>query len=100
MGPRALPGRYRVRLEADGTKLEQELVIEKDPRVAVTDAELAEQFDLHMRIRDKLSEVHQAINDIREARERGHGDGRLATLEGRLIQRRRGATGRWAATRR
>ena len=85
-GPRAIPGRYRVRLEVDGTKLEQALVIEIDPRVAATDAELAEQFDLHLRIRDKLSAVHQAINDIREARERSRGDARLATLEGKLIQ--------------
>ena len=86
VGPRAVPGTYRVRLEADGTKLEQDLVIEKDPRVSASDRDLTEQFKLHLRIRDKLSEVHKAINDIRSAREGGKIPARLTALEGRLMQ--------------
>jgi hypothetical protein len=39
-----------------------------DPRVPVTDAHLREQFDLLMRIRDKISEAHDAINTIRTVR--------------------------------
>ena len=86
LGPRAVAGRYRVRLDADGTKLEQDLVIEKDPRVISTDRDLGEQFKLHLQIRDKLSEVHDAINDIRAAREAGKIRARLTSLEGLLMQ--------------
>jgi hypothetical protein len=86
VGPRAVPGTYRVRLEADGAKLEQDLVIERDPRASATDRDLGEQFKLHLRIRDKLSEVNDAINDIRVAREAGKISARLTSLEGKLMQ--------------
>src|SRR5258706_14104476 len=86
VGPRAVPGPYRVRLEADGEKKEQDLVIERAPRASATDRDLGEQFKLHLRIRDKLSEVNEAINDIRVAREAGRIPARLTTLEGKLMQ--------------
>ena len=86
VGPRALPGRYIVRLAVDGTKIERPLVIEKDARVAATQRDLAEQFKLHLAIRDKLTEVHEAINEIRAAREKGKIAARLDALEGELMQ--------------
>jgi photosystem II stability/assembly factor-like uncharacterized protein len=45
-GPLAPPGRYVVRLEADGRSLERPLVLRRDPRVAATDADLVEQASL------------------------------------------------------
>ena len=67
--------------------MEQALVIRKDPRVAATDEDLAAQFDLHAAVRDKLSEVHDAIADIRAYRERtGATNARLASIEGKLTQ--------------
>ena len=87
VGPRALPGRYRVRLEVDGKRHDRDLVIEKDPRVGATAKDLALQFKLHLAIRDKLSEVHDTINGIRAAREGGRElAGRLTELEGELMQ--------------
>jgi hypothetical protein len=86
VGPRAVPGRYRIRLEVDGKKQERDLLIVKDPRVRATGRDLAAQFALHLAIRNKLSEVHGAINDIRAAREAGRGAPRLDALEGELMQ--------------
>src|SRR5205814_8446704 len=86
-GPRARPGSYRVRLEVDGERQEQPLVIRNDPRVTASDEDLAAQFDLHAAVRDKLSEVHDAIADIRTHREgAGSTDARLAAIEGKLTQ--------------
>ena len=66
-GPPAPPGNYQVRLTADGVSQTQSFVIKKDPRlVNVTDADLAEQFSLAMKVRDKTSEANEMVILIRE----------------------------------
>src|SRR5207244_1876207 len=67
-GPVSAPGQYRVRLEVGGERHEAAFEIRKDPRVSATQADLDAQFALRMRIRDKLTEVHEAINGIRALR--------------------------------
>jgi photosystem II stability/assembly factor-like uncharacterized protein len=67
-GPVAAPGQYRVRLDVGGERHEAAFEIRKDPRVSATQADLDAQFTLRMRIRDKLTEVHEAINAIRALR--------------------------------
>ncbi len=69
VGPVAVPGMYQVHLYA-GNKLigRQEFEILKDPRIKTTDAEFKEQFDLAMKINQKLSETHKGINKIRSIR--------------------------------
>jgi photosystem II stability/assembly factor-like uncharacterized protein len=67
-GPIASPGHYRVRLEAGGERREAAFEISKDPRVSATQADFDAQFALRLRIRDKLSEVHEAINSMRALR--------------------------------
>ena len=67
-GPVAPPGRYRLILSADGTEQTREFQIVKDPRVAAGQADFDSQFDLHMSIRDKLSETHDTINKLRSIR--------------------------------
>jgi hypothetical protein len=67
-GPQVLPGRYQVRLTVGGETLTEALEVRMDPRVAVTPRDLQEQFDLLMRVRDKISETHDAINTIRTVR--------------------------------
>ena len=67
-GPMALPGKYKVRLTVDGEAQEQEFEILSDPRSKSSPAELQAQFDLLMQIRDKLTETHETIVDIREVR--------------------------------
>jgi hypothetical protein len=67
-GPRIVPGRYQVRLTADGKTYTETFEVRKDPRLSTTDADFARQLDLQLKIRDKLSETHNAIISIREAR--------------------------------
>jgi hypothetical protein len=67
-GPRIVPGRYQVRLTADGKTYTETFEVRKDPRLPTTDADFAKQLDLQLKIRDKLTETHNAIISIREAR--------------------------------
>jgi photosystem II stability/assembly factor-like uncharacterized protein len=68
-GPAALPGSYEVRLTVDGVAQTQPLRIRKHPLRALSDADLKEQFDLGMRIRDKASEANQAVIQIRSLKQ-------------------------------
>ena len=92
-GPISPPGQYRVRLEVGGERHEAAFEIRKDPRVSATQADFDAQFALRMRIRDKLTEVHEAINAIRalrtqiegwEKRAEGTGGARLRRAAGAL----------------
>ncbi|MBM3725578.1 MAG: glycosyl hydrolase [Acidobacteria bacterium] len=67
-GPKISPGRYTVRLSAAGATLSQPFEVRKDPRIATTQAEFDSQFELAIQIRDKLTETHQAIIEIRDIR--------------------------------
>ena len=62
------PGTYQVKLTVDGKSLTQNFEIKADPRVSTTPADYAKQLELWLRIRDKLSETHNAIIQIREVR--------------------------------
>jgi hypothetical protein len=64
-GPMALPGTYQVKLTVDGDTKTQPLVIKKHPLRNTADADLEEQFNLGIAIRDKVSEANQAVIDIR-----------------------------------
>ena len=48
--------------------LTQPFEIHKDPRIKTTPQEFKEQFDLLIKIRDKVSEAHEAVNRIRDIR--------------------------------
>ena len=67
-GPLALPGTYQVRLTINGKVMTASLEVKKDPRVQATPADFAKQFELLVKIRDKLTETHNAITRIREVR--------------------------------
>jgi photosystem II stability/assembly factor-like uncharacterized protein len=68
-GPQAVPGNYEVRLTVLGKTYTAPLEIQADPRLKVTQADLQKQFDLLIKIRDKLTETDDAINQIRDARD-------------------------------
>ncbi|MBI3330004.1 MAG: glycosyl hydrolase [Nitrospinae bacterium] len=68
-GPAAPPGRYQVQLTVGGQTYAEPFEIRKDPRVSASQADLEAQFALLIRIRDKLSETHDAINRIRNLRQ-------------------------------
>jgi photosystem II stability/assembly factor-like uncharacterized protein len=67
-GPKAVPGTYQVRLSVGSLSETRSFEILKDPRTAATQKELEEQFELSIRIRDRLSETHGAVRSIRDVR--------------------------------
>ena len=67
-GPKMMPGTYQVKLTVDGKPLTQNFEIKADPRVSTTTADYGKQLELGLRIRDKLTEIHNAIIQIREVR--------------------------------
>jgi photosystem II stability/assembly factor-like uncharacterized protein len=67
-GPRAVPGAYQVKLTVDGKTLTESFELKKDPRLETTPADFAKQFELLIKIRDKLTETHDAITQIRDVR--------------------------------
>jgi len=67
-GPDAVPGTYQVKLTMGTDSVIQSFEILKDPRSTASLEELQAQFDFLIDIRDKLSETHQVIIDIRDVR--------------------------------
>lgn len=67
-GPLALPGEYQVRLTVDGKSQTQPLKIVPDPRLKVTAQDLQKQFDLMQQILGKVTQVHDAVRQIRDVR--------------------------------
>ncbi|HEY6120877.1 MAG TPA: hypothetical protein VIV66_13030, partial [Pyrinomonadaceae bacterium] len=67
-GPRVVPGRYQVKLTVDGKSLTQTFEVKPDPRLSIAPADYAKQLDLGLKIRDKVSETHNAIIQIRDIR--------------------------------
>ena len=68
-GPAAPPGKFKVRLTVDGKEQIQPLVVKRNPAFDdVSDADLRAQFNLAIKIRDKVSEANQAIIDIRNVK--------------------------------
>jgi hypothetical protein len=66
-GPVAVPGRYQVRLSAGGVTQTQDFAVKLDPRLQgkVTVAQLQEQFDLTLKIRDRVSDANEAVIRVR-----------------------------------
>jgi photosystem II stability/assembly factor-like uncharacterized protein len=68
-GPRVTPGSsYHVRLTVDGQTLSETFEVRPDPRLSTTEADYAKQLDLSLKIRDKLTETHNAIIQIRDVK--------------------------------
>ncbi len=67
-GPVALPGNYQARLTVNGKPQTASLEIKPDPRLKVTQQDLEKQFDLLIKIRDRVTQAHDTINQIRDIR--------------------------------
>ena len=66
-GPKVVPGNYKIRLIVGKNVVQEETAeIKKDPRNEASDADLKAQFDLLLKIHNKLEENHKAINQMRE----------------------------------
>ncbi|HVO82227.1 MAG TPA: hypothetical protein VMT28_15940 [Terriglobales bacterium] len=68
LGPLAVPGKYQVRLTVDGKSQTAPLELKLDPRLNVAQADLQKQFDLRLQLRDQLSRVYDAVNQIQDVR--------------------------------
>jgi photosystem II stability/assembly factor-like uncharacterized protein len=81
-GPAAVPGRYLAKLTVGSYTAMQPFTIVEDPRITadgVTTANLQEQFDQNIKVRDLVSEVNKSVSRIRVARTKLTGD-KLAKL--------------------
>ncbi|HEV8168733.1 MAG TPA: hypothetical protein VGP59_05275, partial [Pyrinomonadaceae bacterium] len=81
------PGQYQVRLKTGSVTLTQPIAVLIDPRVAaegVTVADLQEQFEHNMRMRELVSGVNQLATRVREA-QKSRNDARLNSLAAKLL---------------
>jgi hypothetical protein len=67
-GPRVVPGRYQVKLTVDGNTMTESFEVKADPRLGISAADFAKQLELGLKIRDKVTETHNAIIQIRDVR--------------------------------
>ncbi len=77
-----------MRLKTGSVTLTQPLTVLIDPRVAadgVTVADLREQFEHNMRMRELVTGVNQLVTRIREAQNKSRNDTRLNALAAKLF---------------
>jgi photosystem II stability/assembly factor-like uncharacterized protein len=90
-GPFAAPDTYTVRLTAQGKPLTRPLVVRIDPRVlqaGVTQADLVEQTQFALRVRDTIAEAQQLAARLREAlQQKGPNQERLQAVYDRLMNK-------------
>jgi hypothetical protein len=67
-GPLVVPGTYEIKLTVAGKSETAKLEITKDPRVSASQADLEKQEELALRIRDRVTAGHEAVNQIRSVR--------------------------------
>ena len=77
-GPKAHPGSYFVKLNVGESSLIETFKILKDKRSLSSEADLKEQFEFLIGIRDKVTDIHNSIKQIRSTRDQ------LNNLKGKL----------------
>lgn len=65
LGPIAPPGEYQVRMTVDGDTQTRSFVLKADPRFAVSNADIQEQFKFTVGIRDAIDAANKAVIRIR-----------------------------------
>ena len=76
-GPAAVPGKYSVRLTAGSWTSTQPFTVIEDPRVTkdgVTTADLREQFEHNLRVRDLVSDVNRTVARLQDAQKSATGE--------------------------
>jgi photosystem II stability/assembly factor-like uncharacterized protein len=79
-GVLALPGKYEVKLTAEGKSYAAPVEIELDPRARISTADLEKQFALATEVRNLNDQVHRTVLEIRDL------SGQLQALDKRLGQ--------------
>jgi photosystem II stability/assembly factor-like uncharacterized protein len=65
-GPLAEPGDYQVKLTAEGKSQTVPLHLDIDPRTKGSEPAIQKQFALATKVNDRISQLHGAINEIRQ----------------------------------
>jgi photosystem II stability/assembly factor-like uncharacterized protein len=76
-GPTAVPGKYAVRLTVGSWTSTQSLTVIEDPRVTkdgVTTADLREQFEHNLRVRNLVSDVNRTVARLKAAQKDATGE--------------------------
>lgn len=68
IGPAAVPGTYQARLSMGDWNQTQTFEVNKDPRLSTTQEDFQAQLDLAVKVRDKVTETHAAVAQIRGIR--------------------------------
>ncbi len=68
-GPIAVPGTYKIRLRAGEWSETRSFELKQDPRTQATQADLQSQFDLLLRIRNRVTEANDAVKRIRAVKQ-------------------------------
>ena len=82
------PGHYQVRLKTADVSLTQTFNVQIDPRVAadgVTLADLQEQFEHNLRMREMVTSVNQLATRVREGINKSPNDSRLKALAVKVL---------------
>lgn len=69
IGPMVVPGTYTVRLTVDGRTTTTPLNVLPDPRVKMTDADLKNQVDFALSVRDDITRLSRLVNKLRSIRQ-------------------------------
>jgi photosystem II stability/assembly factor-like uncharacterized protein len=67
-GPLALPGDYQVKLTVGGQTQTVPLHLAIDPRIKDAEPVISKQFELSLKVADRIGDLHQAINEIRNVK--------------------------------
>ncbi len=67
-GPLALPGEYQVKLTVGGKTQTTPLHLVIDPRIKDAEPVISKQFELSSKVANRIGELHQAINEIRNVK--------------------------------
>jgi small-conductance mechanosensitive channel len=65
LGPRVSPGKYTVELKVGDNTMSESVTIVPDPRHPATADELNAQYKLKLGIRDRVSQIHEMVNQIK-----------------------------------
>ncbi|SPE40003.1 conserved exported hypothetical protein [Candidatus Sulfopaludibacter sp. SbA3] len=83
-GPEAVPGKYSVRLTVGSWTATKPLTIVEDPRIVkdgVTEADLKEQLEHNLKVRDLVSDVNKLVARLRVAQASVKDPAKLASLK-------------------
>src|SRR5215467_3045589 len=70
LGPSVMPGQYTVKLTAGSQTLTQTFTVKMDPRVQISAADLAQQFDLSIKMYDGNRQAREIIDEARKMGEK------------------------------